>query len=180
MPTTNNTQATTPDSTSTKRTRTTTTALSTNPFSVTGFKWTYRRKDTEGDELVNTRTGELGTFTPTLSTLVLMDSNRYAKFFLRGIDTVLRSNLSSSAFKLLLYIMKNLSPTKDEIVINLEDCLKACKWKSPGAFSGPARELIQWGFIAKSTKGSKVYWINTDYIFNGYRKNLYKKGMSDE
>lgn len=156
------------------RTRNTLQSYPVNPFVATGMKEKCRRSDSGETELVNTRTGEYYALRPIQSVAVLVDSATYAKVFHEGLNRLLAEDLSLSALKLCLYIIRELKPRKDHIEIDIETCLTACKWKSVSVFNSSARELINKDFIKKSTKGKTVYWINTNWFFNGNRLLLHK------
>jgi len=108
-----------------------------------------------------------------------VDTTSYTKVFHQGSAQLLAADLSLPAMKLVIHILANLKPKKDEIKIDLDACLTQCKWKSQSVFNKAVRELIKKSFIYKSDTGKTTYWINANYFFNGDRKGFLEPLLND-
>ena len=81
-------------------------------------------------------------------------------------------NLSKKSQKILQYILLNLKPNTDLVVINIEseEIKKKTGYNSKATLYGGLAELIAREIIAKTTISHNHFFINPAYIFNGKRE----------
>lgn len=138
-----------------------------NPFSISGINIKHVVKKGEAFEVANVNTGELELFQRAGQEINFnRDSLQFTKVYNGAICDI--KNFSLSAIKVWCYILENLSINKDDICINVVDCVKYAGYDSKSIIYKGICELISKGFIARKT-GVNMYYINPDKFFNGKR-----------
>lgn len=94
------------------------------------------------------------------------DSREYRKVYVDSLPTV--SMLSSAGLKVWCYVLARLIAKKDEVFINLEDCMEYTGYKTRANIYNGIINLLEHGLLFKKV-GSGVYFINVNIFFNGNR-----------
>lgn len=95
-----------------------------------------------------------------------VDKEKFTKIYEKGITQLF--NLSKSGIKVFGYLTSIVKPNKDEVIFEIDDCMKYTGYKTPKAIMKGLSELIQNDFIARSKHHYK-YFINPTMFFNGSR-----------
>lgn len=98
-----------------------------------------------------------------------VDSQKFVKVFDEGLERI--CNLSKKALKVLNYIIVNLKPNQDNVVISIEseEIKHFTGYTSKASLYGGLAELIARGLIARSNSHN-MFFINPACIFNGRRE----------
>lgn len=93
------------------------------------------------------------------------DNQAYYKVYSGSND----EKLSKTAYKLLKYIMDNLKPKQDLILLHRPFVMGKLGWKSRMNYHNAIVELLDSEFIYKSAVNDESYYINVCKVFNGDR-----------
>lgn len=118
--------------------------------------------------MVNTETGEYGVFKKIDSTKQLAhDTLQYTKVYNNSLSSI--KDFSNPALKVWVYILANLTPRKEDITINMKECMEYTGYLNiPNVYKGII-ELLEKNFIFRKTGNDNTYFINSNYFFNGKR-----------
>lgn len=94
------------------------------------------------------------------------DSREYRKVYVEALPTI--ANLSSAGLKVWCYVLARLIAKKDEIGINLDDCMEYTGYKTRANIYTGIINLLENKMLFKKV-GSGVYFININIFFNGNR-----------
>ncbi len=104
---------------------------------------------------------------------VIIDKRKYVKIFNDSFTTI--KDLSTCGLQLLCFMALRLAISKDEIYLDIKAFNEFCDYKSRQPFYKGIVELLNKGVIARKVGKDHFYFINTNFIFNGSRKKLYKQ-----
>lgn len=102
----------------------------------------------------------------------LLDQSPYTKLFLDSDAVQIVHALSDCAKSLLLYVIYNLKPGRDYVILSSADYAQASNTKSRTTIAKAKAELARLCFISP-TSIRTVYFINPAYFFTGSRPNKY-------
>ena len=105
------------------------------------------------------------TFTE-IRTRIVKDREEFVKVFKRSIKDIM--NLSTTAQKVLWYIMDNLKKEQGIVSINYNLCMEQCHFKTRKSIRDALIELLTKNIISKTVYIS-VFWVNPTFVFNGNR-----------
>ena len=120
------------------------------------------------DMIIDGDTGELKGHA-VFARRVTVDKAQFAKIFVSSTSTFM--DLSKTGIKVLMYIISILPQDRDYILFDLEEAMKATKYKSEKSIITGLGELLSCGFLARSNNHYK-YFINPVIAFNGNRLTL--------
>lgn len=143
------------------------------PYTVEGLESRHRLTRVKGQVMSDVSTGELFDMRklPAQET-VLVDTLQYTKVYHNSLKDV--ADFSIPALKIWCYILQAIKPTRYAFEIDFKEALEFSGYKSlPNIYKGIV-ELLDKGFIAKST-GKNMFFINPNYYFNGDRLKNYNK-----
>lgn len=106
----------------------------------------------------------------------LSDRQPYIKIFTSGLESLM--NLSGPAVKVLIWIMKNIKPKQDRVLLAPTKVAKELGYAGAKPVHDAVNDLITNQVIARAHTGSRsqpAYWINPTIFYNGNRRHLYKK-----
>jgi len=95
-----------------------------------------------------------------------VDEDQFAKVYLSNFSAFF--DLKPQAFKVFGYILKQLTPNKDEFLFLIDDCLEYTEYKSSTSVRIGLTSLLQNEIIARG-KTDFLYYINPMVVFNGNR-----------
>ena len=125
--------------------------------------------ENSGSKIIGSTTGEISTDGKTVSRRIIStmkDKKEFIKVFRESIKTILQ--LSSTAQKILWYIMDNLPINKNVVVITNETCMDACGFKNRKSIRDGIIELLDKNILTRSSARYQ-YWVNPIVMFNGDR-----------
>jgi len=96
----------------------------------------------------------------------LVDTEEFVKVYTGSLDKWL--HLTRKAQSVLQYVLENLRPGKDKILINIKDLSEQTSYSSYGPLYSGINELIEAGLLARTTF-DLVYYINPYFVFKGNR-----------
>lgn len=99
---------------------------------------------------------------------VLYDSEAYVKMYWSC--TSILTSLNKGAIKLLCYIMENLRPNSDTIILSPVVIMKEKEINQARLYYIGLRNLMDNKVIARTDKSKTEYYINPRVIFNGRRE----------
>lgn len=99
--------------------------------------------------------------------LVNFDVHPFIKIYRDAIPMI--SMLSDAAIKVLMYVIGNISPKKDSIIIDKNACAAACGYKTIAQVNKGVHELLEKRFIYRKEGELPEFFININYIYNGKR-----------
>jgi hypothetical protein len=138
-----------------------------NPFEISGVALKHIIKKVDSFEVVNTSTGEVEMLHKAAQQVSFnKDSLMFKKVFDGAIDDV--KDFTPAALKIWCYLLKNLSINKDEVIINMQECMEYSGYDTKSPLYKGICELIAKKFIARRV-GVNTYFINPDKFFNGKR-----------
>lgn len=95
-----------------------------------------------------------------------IDSREYRKVYVDGLPSI--ALLSSSGLKVWCYVLARIIARKDEVGINMEDCMEYTGYKTrTNVYSGIVN-LLEHKLLFRKI-GSGVFYININLFFNGNR-----------
>jgi hypothetical protein len=95
-----------------------------------------------------------------------VDSREYRKVYVDALPTI--ACLSSAGLKVWCYVLARIIARKDEVGINMEDCMEYTGYKTRANVYNGIVNLLENGLLFKKV-GSGVYFININTFFNGNR-----------
>lgn len=95
-----------------------------------------------------------------------VDKATFIKVFKDSIKTIMQ--LSTTAQKILWYVMDNIPQNKPFVFIDYADCMDRCGFKTPKSVRDGIIELLNKELLLRSTV-LKKYWVNPMVLFNGNR-----------
>lgn len=143
-------------------------SYSTNPSRMQDDDMRHVTSVKKGDvrQLIDTDTGEeIVMQEMDKSNRFLVDKKEFRKVFVDGLPTI--SNLNSAGLKLLCYILANLAVKRDDIDINMEDCMEYTGYKSRANIYSGLVNLLENHIIYRKVKNG--YYININIMYNGNR-----------
>lgn len=108
---------------------------------------------------------------------VITDRQEFRKLYKSSIEIAF--GLSSTAVKVMLYIMYIVQQGSESIDIVPKHCMDKCGFKTLKSVRDGIVELLEKKIIAK-TKYSNKYWINPVVVFNGDRVEFTRKYVYEE
>jgi hypothetical protein len=114
--------------------------------------------------MVNTETGEEHSML--IGTKHIVDKEEFRKIFKGNIKTLFC--LSSAGIKAFGYFLDALHVSKDQVLFDLEDCMKFTGYTSKSSIYSGVSELLKTNFIARTPK-PYTFFINPAIFFNGSR-----------
>jgi hypothetical protein len=114
--------------------------------------------------MVNTDTGEEHSML--IGTKHVVDKEEFRKIFKGNIKTLFC--LSSAGIKAFGYFLDALHVSKDQVLFDLEDCMKFTGYTSKASIYSGVSELLKNNFIARTHK-AYTFFINPAIFFNGSR-----------
>lgn len=120
--------------------------------------------------VMNSETGEIDAHTAFMR-VVEVDENRFAKLYLAELMALW--DLSKPAIRVFTYIANILTPNRDKIMFDLEECLEYTGYKNHRSVFEGLSQLVEHGIIARTTKHWQ-YFINPMIVFNGSRVTFAK------
>ena len=121
-------------------------------------------------QAVNPNTGEVLGVTSFVRQ-VEVDEDQFVKIYLKNFKSFF--DLSTSAFRVFGYLVKNLVPGKDMVLFDLESAKEYTKYNSKSTIYIGLTELLRAGIIARGWSDS-IYFINPMCLFNGNRLTYVK------
>lgn len=94
------------------------------------------------------------------------DTREYRKVYVAALPTI--ALLSSAGLKVWCYVLARIIAKKDEVGINMEDCMEYTGYKTRANVYNGIVNLLENGLLFKKV-GSGVYFININTFFNGNR-----------
>ena len=143
-------------------------SYSTNPSKMLEDDMRHVTSVKKGDvrQLVDTGTGEeIFMQEVDKANKFVVDKKEFRKVFVDGLPTI--SKLNSAGLKMLCYILVNLSVKKDEVDVNMEDCMEYTGYKSRANIYNGLVNLLENNIIYRKVKNG--YYININIIYNGNR-----------
>ena len=142
-----------------------------NPFRVEGLEMRQYVQKTGEQLMLDPNTDELLAVRRVgKSKEQLNDTKVYTKLFTDNLDTLM--TLPSSGMKLLLYAMCKVKPLKDNVFLNIDDCLLVCGFKSATSYREGVKALLDARVIARKIGSHMEFWVNPNVFFNGNRLRL--------
>jgi hypothetical protein len=142
-----------------------------NPFHVIGLETKSIKEDPEGKTMVDESTGEyLKVINLGKNELKVFDNVKYTKLYDESISIL--KDFSSPTLKVWCYILTQLKPTKDEVVFNMQDCIKFTGYTASINVYKGITELLEKNYIARSIGKGGTYFINPNLFFNGDRRKI--------
>lgn len=114
--------------------------------------------------IVNTDTGEEHGML--IGTKHAVDKEEFRKIFKSQIRALFQ--LSSTGFRVFGYFLDALHVSKDQVLFDLDDCMKFTGYTSKASVYNGVSELLKHGFIARTPK-IYTFFINPAIFFNGNR-----------
>lgn len=147
---------------------------STNPYPIGGTLRPPKEKSKLNRTLGVDRVTVTGYTEQETKKIPWVDTHKFVKVYHPIIDIM--PHLSSSARRLLSYIMKNLQPKKDVVFLQPEEAMKYCGYtaKSRSLYEKALSELHEYQVIGKKEGFGNCYFINCNMLFNGSRTGLMK------
>jgi len=108
------------------------------------------------------------------SKLSINDNQQYIKLFTSGLP--LLKELSAPGLKVFIWILANLKPKQDLIILVPNKVAKELAYKITKPIHDGVKELINHQIIARAYTGNRnnpAYYINPAVIFNGNRRHLW-------
>ena len=107
----------------------------------------------------------------------LSDRQPYIKIFTSGLENLMK--LTGPGTKVLIWIMKNVRPKQDRVILVPGVVSKELGYKNTKPVHDAVKDLITNGVIARAYTGNRnspAYFINPTIFYNGNRRHLYTKG----
>jgi hypothetical protein len=151
-----------------------------NPFMMEVQSKTRRIMNARGDMMLISNEGEIVSKVAGFWQAEEVDSTKFVKLFVRGVQAL--KELSGSGTKVfeVLYLRMQENIGRDQIYMAFSAVDQAVTPMSNPTYDRGMRELIEKSFIA-ATPMQGVYWINPSFIWNGDRlafvKEYRKKSM---
>lgn len=104
------------------------------------------------------------------------DRQPYVKMFIQGLPLLMK--LSTPGLKVLLWILGNIKPKNDQIVLLPIRVAKELGYTVTKPVHDGVKDLIAQNIIVRAYTGDRnapAYWINPTVFYNGNRKHLYNK-----
>ena len=143
----------------------------TNPFKVNGL--ISRQYIPKGKEelVVDPNSREMYTMKKVPKTMEeVHDPAVYTKVFQDQLEVLI--GLSPASMKIVLYMICNMRPLSDFIVLSVPDLMVALDIKSHVTIKNSIMELLDTGIIAQQLGSNIMFWINPNIFFNGNRVKL--------
>lgn len=142
----------------------------TNPFMETTIKTvkdhtrikTEKGKtDDEARHELRDNNGEVRAYS-VFETTKVIENDKFTKIYEQGFSKFY--DLNKNGMKVLGYILKTLTPSKDEIYLHIEDCMKYTEYKGKASVLIGISSLLEAGLIAKG-RAEHLYFINPNCFF---------------
>lgn len=143
----------------------------TNPFKVNGL--ISRQYIPKGKEelVVDPNSGEMYTMKRVPKTAEeIHDPAVYTKVYQDQLELII--GLSPASMKIVMYMICNMRPLSDSIVLSIPDLMVALDIKSAVTIKNSIMELLDAGIIAQELGSNIKFWINPNVFFNGNRVRL--------
>jgi hypothetical protein len=95
-----------------------------------------------------------------------VDSREYRKVYVDGLPSI--SLLSSAGLKVWCYVLARIIARKDEVGINMEDCMEYTGYKTRANVYSGIVNLLENKLLFRKI-GSGIFYININVFFNGNR-----------
>jgi len=105
-----------------------------------------------------------------------IESEPYTKIFINAENRKIVNKLTQRGKDLLLWLLYEMEAGQDFIKINKVRYMKELSIKSVNTYKTALSELIRYGML-KESKAKDIYWINSQFFFNGNRIKKYKKQL---
>ena len=143
----------------------------TNPFKVNGLISRQYIPKVKEELVVDPESGEMYTMRKVpKSAEQVHDPAVYTKVFQDQLELLVR--LSPASTKIVLYMICNMRPMIDSIVLSVPDLMVALDIKSSVTVRNSIMELLDAGIVAQELGSSIKFWINPNVFFNGSRVRL--------
>jgi len=143
----------------------------TNPFKVNGLISRQYIPKVKEELVVDPNSGEMYTMRKVpKSAEQIHDPAVYTKVFQDQLEVLI--GLSPASMKIVLYMICNMRPMIDSIVLSVPDLMVALDIKSAVTIKNSIMELLDTGIIAQELGSNIKYWINPNIFFNGNRVKL--------
>lgn len=106
----------------------------------------------------------------------LSDKQPYVKVFISGLPLLMK--LSAPGLKVLVWILGNLKPKQDKIVLVPVKVAEELAYAVTKPVHDGVKDLMAQGIIARAYTGNRnapAYWINPTVFYNGNRRHLHYK-----
>lgn len=158
-----------------KKTRRGVTLHDSNPFMVDISTRTRRVTNKRGDMmLVNSETGEIQSQVAGFWEAEEVDSTKFVKLFVRGVQALKELTGAGTKVFEVLYLRVQENIGKDQIYMAFSSVDQALTPMSEATYTRGMRELIQKGFMA-ATPSQSLYWLNPSFVWNGDRLAFVKE-----
>lgn len=111
------------------------------------------------------------------NTYIIRDRKKFKKVYMDNIEVIL--GLSSTASKIMWYIIKELKLKSQYIEINIKACMDKSGFKTPKSVRDGVIELLNKNILYR-TAYSNRYWLNPLVVFNGDRIEFVKEYIYKE
>lgn len=143
----------------------------TNPFKVNGLISRQYIPKVKEELVVDPNSGEMYTMKKVpRGAEQLHDPAVYTKVFQDQLEILI--GLSPASMKIVLYMICNMRPMVDSIVLSVPDLMVALDIKSSVTVRNSIMELLDAGIVAQELGSSIKFWINPNIFFNGSRVRL--------
>lgn len=141
-----------------------------NPSKPEGITKKWRDLESYEREAVDSNTGEHFAFRPLKSTTVDVDTKVYTKVFNDALPSI--KELNVPGLKVWCYLLANLKPHKDYVIVKEKECMKYCGYDGKSNYYRGLANLLENNIIYRMIGSDSVYYINVNYIFNGDRRKI--------
>jgi len=141
-----------------------------NPSKPEGIEKKRRNLKNYEKEAVDCLTGEHFAFRPLKTEYTHVDTAPYTKLFNEALPSI--KDLTVPGLKVWCYILANLKPNKDYVLIKEKSCMAYCGYDGKSNYYKGLANLLEKNIIYRMTGSESVYFINVNFIFNGDRKKL--------
>lgn len=143
----------------------------TNPFKVNGLISRQFVPKVKEELVVDPNSGEMYTIKKVpKSAEQLHDPAVYTKVYQDQLEVLVK--LSPASMKIVMYMICNMRPLSDSIVLSVPDLKVALDIKSDATIRSSIMELMDASIIAQELGSSIKFWINPNIFFNGNRVKL--------
>ena len=143
----------------------------TNPFKVNGLISRQYIPKVNEELVVDPNSGEMYTIKKVPKTAEqLHDPGVYTKVYQDQLEVLI--GLTPAAMKIVLYMICNMRPLSETIVLSIPDLKVALDIKSDVTIRNAIMELMDVSIIAQELGSSIKFWINPNIFFNGNRLRL--------
>lgn len=143
----------------------------TNPFKVNGLISRQYTPKVKEELVVDPNSGEMYTMRKVpKNSEQLHDPAVYTKVYQDQLELLV--GLSPASMKIVLYMICNMSPLSDAIVLSVPDLMVALDIKSSVTVRNSIMEVLDKRIIAQQLGSNIQFWINPNIFFNGNRLRL--------